>query len=160
MADRTDIETFLDDVKGLCAGKLTEYLARVEADKDDGIGLPTVDSDQGYFFQNLGMSVPNIDPFIVYGARPPEVSEASGSGLAEKQEIFVVLVQTNMGADQTIFRKAFRYQRALKELFSENWRSLKSGQLAIKRISPYVPDGEALENHIAVGVTFLVSIVG
>jgi len=116
---KQDFEDILDSVKAIMVAKLTAKLTQIDTAKNDGITLVPV-SEKAYFLQSLDEEVANFDPFIAYGIADIE-STSVGPKVAEKIFISIVIVLADNGVND-INRKMFRYSRALKEIFQENWQ--------------------------------------
>ena len=116
---KIDFEQLLDSVQSILSSKLSAKLTAITAEKGDSIVLPPVKSE-AYFLQSLDEAAVNFDPFIAYGIENIE-SVSLGSHTAEKIFISVVIVLSDNGR-KDINRIMFRYSRALKEIFEENWQ--------------------------------------
>lgn len=154
MAGRSDIESFLDDVKALLATQLNVQIDEVNTDKADTITLKEVDPVDGYFFQALNTGTPNVDPFVLYGIETP-VADSTGPSTAVKYDLFVVVVIADPGQDLDIFRRLLRYQRALMQLFASSWASqmLNNQRYKISGLNPFPLSLVGMENAMAVGVS-------
>lgn len=151
---RYDLECFLDDVRTLLASSLNTKLTEIDSDKADSITLRQVDA-AGYFLQSLDTQNLNVDPFVVYGVEEPVADMVAGPGLSVKYKAYVLLVIADAGNDANVFRRLYRYQRALLELFCTNWADLSRGKVRTKvaGLNPFMPDLIGLKSALAVGVT-------
>lgn len=119
----SDFESILDSVKSIMVNNLNTKLTSIETEKDDDIVLPEI-SSSAYFLQSLDEAAANFDPFVAYGIEDIETTSL-GPHSAEKLFISAVIVLTDNGRDE-INRIMFRYSRALKEIFEENWQLVDS----------------------------------
>lgn len=120
MALRHDFEQILDEVKAIMIANFNTKLTQITTDKGDSIVLPPVDTD-AYFLQSLDEEAVNFDPFVAYGIEDIE-SNSNGHLTSEKIFITVAVVLVDNGRND-INRIMFRYSRALKEIFEENWQN-------------------------------------
>lgn len=152
-----DFETILDSVKIIMIDNLNNKLSEIEAEKDDDISLPEI-SASAYFLQSLDESAANFDPFIAYGIEDIETTSI-GPHSAEKLFISSVIVLTDNGRDE-INRIMFRYSRALKEIFEENWQLIDSSTKININRSTVVPF-KALDSsatYKAIGIEIEITI--
>jgi len=122
---RHDFEEILDNVKTIISDNLSTKLTAITTDKGDSIVLPTLNSE-AFFIQTLDERIANFDPFLVYGISNIE-NESVSNGGHTSQKIFIecTMVLADNGRSD-INRIMFRYARALKEIFEENWQILDS----------------------------------
>lgn len=116
---KIDIELLLDQVKSVMKDNLNTKLTEVSNDKDDGIELAIL-KDGAYFLQTLDDGIANYDPYIAYGVTDIQ-TVSIGPQSADKIFVSIVLVLADNGVTDLI-KRLFRYQRALKEIFEENWQ--------------------------------------
>lgn len=116
---RLDLETILDKIKLLFQAKLTAKLAALDAEKNDGITLPTVENG-AYFLQGYHEGMANFNQFIVYGVE--KIDSTSVNALAAKSfSLYVELAMTDQGMNNENMKKLLRYGRALEEIVNENF---------------------------------------
>jgi len=125
MARRYDLEMVLADIKSIMTTHLNTKLAAIDTEKNDGIVLKTIAAD-AYALQNLTQKVMNYDPFIQYG-----VSDVSTNGQgphsAETFQLVAAVLLVDSGQDAQMMTRLFRYRRALKEIFEDNWKKMSGG---------------------------------
>jgi len=119
-----DFEDVLAEIKSIVSSNFNTKLSALETEKGDGITLPTVDSN-AYFMQSMNDDAANFDPFIVYGIEDIQ-TDSIGYQSSEKIFVSVVILLSDNGRD-AINEIMFRYSRALKEIFEENWQLNKFG---------------------------------
>ena len=154
---RHDFEEILDSVKTIMVDNFNTKLSAITTDKGDSIVLPTV-SNSAYFLQSLDESIANFDPFVAYGMEDIE-SVSLGPHTAEKMFISVVVVLADNGRND-INRIMFRYSRALKEIFEENWQIHESSTKINVNRSTVVPF-ESLDSsatYKAIGIEIEVNL--
>lgn len=130
-----DLENLMSDVKAIMTTHLNNKINDLNSEKSDSVTLLTVDSD-AYFLQELDSTTINYNPFVFYSC---EEIEGSGFGPNTPQEFLIncVLVLADQSAYSDIPTRMFRYLRAFKEIFEENF-SIKSNSnfISINQITP------------------------
>lgn len=152
-----DFEELLDSTKQIVVDNLNAKITSIVAEKGDGITPPPV-SSSAYFLQSLDESIANFDPFIAYGITDIE-SNSNGPQVAEKIFMSFVVVLADNGR-KDINRVMFRYSRALKEIFEENWQIHNSSSKINLNRSTVVPF-EALDSsasYKAIGVEIEINL--
>lgn len=114
-----DIEAILERVEAQIKARLTSKLESITTEKGDGVSLPGVETD-AYFCQALDERVTNYDPFIFYGVENVE-SQGQGPYTAKAYSIFVLVVYGDKSNDDKLSTRLFRYQRAIEEIFADEW---------------------------------------
>lgn len=157
MASKHDFEEILENIKTIMTSNFNTKLTEITTDKGDSIVLPTVDSS-AYFLQSLDEAAANFDPFVAYGIDTIE-TVSIGPHSSEKIFISAVVVLSDNGRDN-INKIMFRYSRALKEIFEENWKiDASSTKINISR-STVVPF-QALDSsatYKAIGIEIEVNL--
>lgn len=118
-----DFESILESVKQIMLDNFNNKLASITAEKGDGLVLPEV-VPNAYFLQSLDESIVNFSPFIAYGIVDIETTSL-GHTSAEKIIISALIILDDNGRDN-INKVMFRYSRAFKEIFEENWQIVAS----------------------------------
>ncbi len=129
-----DFENVLDDVKSILSSNLNTKIAEINAEKNDGITMPTINNN-AYFFQTLDERVTNFDPFLVYSIDTLEGENDYGRS---QMNILInnILIIADNGKD-SINRILFRYLRALNEIWKENFQSTSfSNRYKISSFTP------------------------
>jgi len=130
-----DIESLLAEIETFMKDNLNTKLLAIDAEKNDGIVLKPVDST-AYFFQTLNEKVVNLNPFIFYGVDDID-TVSDGPGTLEDITIGVILVLADDAEDDTVARRMLRYNRALKELFADNFdKTTNKVKLSVKAYPP------------------------
>jgi hypothetical protein len=130
-----DLESLFADIDACLKANLTTKLAAIDTEKGDGIVLKTVNSS-AYFAQTLNMGIGAYDPYLVYGVID-QAPDGIGPATADRITMQVVLVIADPGQDPDILKRVLRYQRALRELFEQNWEKMRKGVKL--RIEPTLP---------------------
>lgn len=154
---RHDFEDILNSVKQIMVDNFNTKLTAITAEKGDSIVLPAVASN-AYFLQSLDERAANFDPFIVYGI---ENIETVSIGPQSSEKIFIssVILLSDNGRDD-INLVMFRYSRALKEIFEENWQIHNSSSKINVNRSTVVPF-EALDSsatYKAIGIEIEINL--
>ena len=154
---KIDFESILESVKQIMVNNLNTKLLSIATEKGDSITLPPVVAN-AYFMQSMDEEAANFDPFIVYGI---EDIQTTSIGPQSSEQIFistVVLLSDN--GRNNINTIMFRYSRALKEIFEENWQiDESSSKININR-STVVPF-EALDSsatYKAIGIEIEINL--
>lgn len=115
---KIDYETILTEIKSIISSNYNTKLTEIDAEKSD-FTLPTVDSN-AYQLQSMNEKVLNYDPFILYGITSVE-TESNGPQISERirMELWIIKADQN---ENNINEMMFRYLRAFKEIFEENWQ--------------------------------------
>lgn len=130
-----DLESLMSDVKSILTTNLNTKIGNINTEKGDSITLLTVDS-AAYFMQDLDHESLNFNPFVFYSV---EDIDGTGFGPNTPQEflINVILVLADQSGLTDVSTRMFRYSRALKEIFEENF-SIKSNSnfISINVLAP------------------------
>lgn len=113
-----DIECFLDNLEQFLKDNLNDRIAAIDAEKNSGWTTELVD-DAAYIFQSLDNMPVNFDPILFYGVSSVESDGINGAtGKTYKIEISIIKADSE---SKTTGKKLLRYQRALEEIFEENY---------------------------------------
>lgn len=154
---RHDFEEILESVKQIMVDNFNTKLTSITAEKGDSITLPEV-VDAAYFMQSMNDAAANFDPIIVYGIENIE-TVSIGPQSSEKIFISAVVLITDNGRDD-INLIMFRYSRALKEIFEENWQIHNSSSKIRVSRSTVIPF-EALDSsatYKAIGIEIEINL--
>jgi len=121
-----DIETFLGAVEEYLKANLSAALTAVTAEKGDSLTLKPVPSD-GYFIQTLNERVANYDPYVYIGANESPEVLSNGPAQAKTYRVNVALVIANSGEDSNLWKRMYRYQRAIEDVFAGAWDRIAKG---------------------------------
>lgn len=147
-----DLESLLTDVETVLKANLPGRLTAIDAEKNDGVTLKQIDN-AAYFAQTLNQGVAAFDPYLAYGVID-QSPDGNYGGTADRVSLQVVIVLSDPGQDTAILKRVLRYQRALREVFEQNWEKTRKG---IKlRVEPTLPvqlsELDTSKNYRAVGV--------
>lgn len=126
---KMDVECFLDQVEIFLKDKLNDKIAEIDAEKNSGWTTEPVDPES-YIFQSLDELASNFDPILFYGISSVE-GESIESANGKTYAIEISVIKTD-DESKTIGRKLLRYQRALEEIFQENYVKINSVRQKIK----------------------------
>lgn len=118
---KTDIEQIVGKLADYFKAQLETKLTEIAADKGDGLVVPVPNALSAYFIQTLNESVANFDPYVYIGIIDKIASDSLRLGSAQDIPIEVAIVIADAGTDANMWKKLFRYQRALKEIFELGW---------------------------------------
>lgn len=130
-----DLESLMSDIKSIMINNLNTKISALNSEKSDSTTLLTVDNN-AYFLQELDSTTINYNPFIFYSC---EEIEGTGFGPNTPQELLIncVLVLADQSAYTDIPARMFRYLRAIKEIFEENFFiKTNSNFISINQITP------------------------
>lgn len=158
MASKYDIEQCLLDVKAVLVSYLNTKLAAITTEKNDTITLKTIDSS-AYFIHSMDGPQVNYDPFIYIGLQAIEGDGQMGASPSQLS-IAVAAVVADEGQDVELWKRMFRYQRAIREVFEEHFEE-QAGTFKFV-VKDQVPIEISLLNdsysHKAIGVTLSVAL--
>jgi hypothetical protein len=157
---KTDIESVLDGVKAFLVANLNTQIAALNAEKNDGISLKSVNAT-AYHLQYPQDRTELGDPFVVYDeAQEPRI-EANGGMVAAVHSVGVSIVLADNGLDGDIVKRLFRYRRALQDLFSDKWASVYGSHKFKMRLWSPTPPFKNMETQYtgrAVGIILEVAV--
>lgn len=156
MSARIDIETVSDAIKEILISYLNDKITSINSEKSDGIECQSI-NENAYFFQSMNENLANFDPFIFFGLNEVEtISDYSFSALKLTFGVTIIMAD---GGRKEITRMAFRYLRALREVFEEHWSDIGGLKVKIDSLTPV--DLQSLNSSLAykaVGVTLEISL--
>lgn len=156
-----DIENVLDGVKTFLAANLNTQITALNAEKNDGITLKTVD-DTAYHLQYPEDRTELSDPFIIYEEAGEPTITTNGPLTGTTHQVGITFVLADNGNDMDIVRRLFRYRRALCDVVQANWATLVgSHKFAIHTWSPSPPFKDENNTEFtgrAVGIVLSVAI--
>jgi hypothetical protein len=158
MSKKYDIESFLTDLKSNLQAGLNDKLTSITDEKADGLDLKPVDAS-AYFLQTMNEKIANFDPFIFYGIEGSQ-TEGLGPVSAIKWTINVALILIEQ-TDLQIVARLLRYQRAMRELFEEQWADAGDAiKIKLENMAPIsfkLVDSDELFR--AIGISIEITIV-
>ena len=125
-----DIESLLTDIETILKASLSAKLTAITTEKGDSITLTAVNNSA--YVYDLDDKEMNYDPFILMFPMGPE-SEGIGPATIETITININLFLNDNANDQNIYKKMFRYQRAIKEVIQTNFQR-GYGKLSIQAL--------------------------
>jgi hypothetical protein len=132
-----DLERLLADIEALMVANLNTKLAAINTEKNDAITLKEVSSD-AYFFQGMNSKQANYNPFVIYSIEDIQSSAMEGLTI-QSAVIQIALVLEDKGEDTgpNVMKRMLRYQRALEEIFEENFQLIENGvKLKVQSLMP------------------------
>jgi len=129
-----DVERLEADLLALVQSKLPDKITEITAEKADSITLVTpADAD---YFNSTDDEVDNRKISVQYGLIDG-VPLSIGSNTAEDNRyIFLIYLDEINEKPGVVRKKLYRYIRAFKEIFKENFKSIPIGSITIQTISP------------------------
>ena len=135
MAAQYDIERLIDDLVGLVKTNLNTKLTEITIEKGDSLTLKSV-NDSAYIIQSMNQKIINFDPFIWVIVNNPE-SDGIGPHTALTVPVDIVILVKDQNQDQNLYKRMFRYGRALKEVIEDNWEKISFGiKLKVNSLAP------------------------
>lgn len=128
-----DLECFVDSVEVFLKSKLNDRILLIDAEKN--LNKPVEDhiiteavNECAYVFQSLDNLALNFDPILFYGvAQVPSKGIGPATAKNPKIEISVIKQDSSLGEENKVIGKQLlRYQRALEEIFEENFYKINS----------------------------------
>lgn len=115
---------------------LTDKLAEIDAEKNDGIILTDVPLDS--FFDTFTEEVNNVKNFIHYTMNDSS-SDGIGPATSKSFSMFIVVYSPeNFNSNDSTWRKkAFRYSRAIEEIIQTHSKDI--GSISQIKISTMIP---------------------
>lgn len=134
---KCDIEIVENKLLDLVKTKLSAKLSEIETEKDDGVTLEVPTDAQYFNGTDIDEEIVNQELIVRYGLVESSVISISSATAEENNYIFLIYL-TDLNAPQGEMRKKlFRYTRALKEIFEENFDKFSFlSRLDIKIIAP------------------------
>lgn len=147
-----DLECLFSDIEALLVQNLNTKITAINAEKNDGITLKSVDN-AAYFLQELNGKQINFNPFILYGLETSNSESIRGHSI-EDVTISVIIVIEDQGEDTKISPRMLRYRRCLKEVFEDNFQIISnSNTIKIQSLVPVAFQTlNSSESYRAVGV--------
>lgn len=139
-----DLENILDDVKTCMTTYLNTKIVAINTEKNDTITLKQVPAE-GYFMQTLDERYSNFNPFVFFGISAGIEAEGIGPAVSKVIPIFITIINFDQN-EADIARRYLRYNRALEEIFLENWDKISNNGTKIKVRSPVPIDFTLLNN--------------
>ena len=123
------IEDFLNCSIALVKEKINTKLAEIDTERGD-FTLKPIDLENGIVFQSLNNLPVNFDPILFYGIDQISTdSIESASGETWEVEFSIILSDPQ---DRTADKRILRYQRALKEIFLNDYVKINNMRQKVK----------------------------
>ena len=152
-----DLENVLEDIRKIIDGKLNDQIAIVNAEKNDGMVLKVI-PEKAIFLQQMNGDQANYDPLLLYGVDDIGTTPNGPYG-SDKYQMSVIIIVQDSGQDVNIGKRMFRYLKALRATFQENWISNFGAQVTIESNVPVpLTNLNTNQTYRAVGVTLNVTI--
>lgn len=139
-----DIEDLMNDIEQLMKDHLNSKINQLNAEKGDSIVLNEID-DTAYIFQSLDERVMNYDPFVFYGLAASVESDGIGPAISKRLPIDIAVISFDKNKPN-IGKRYLRYNRAIEEIFLENWDSFSNNAVKLKIKTPVLIDFTILNN--------------
>ena len=130
-----DVETLESDLLALVKAKLPDKIADITAEKADSIVLNVPTNSQ--YFNTTDDEVDNRKLSVMYGVVDGSPNSIGSNTSEDNRYIFLVYLNEQNLKTGIARKMLFRYIRALKEIFEENFNSLSCvSTLKINSIAP------------------------
>lgn len=129
------IEDFLNCSIALVKEKINANLAAIDTERGD-FTLKPIDLENGIVFQSLNNLPVNFDPILYYGV-DQVTSDSIESALGETWEIEFSIILADP-QDKSADKRILRYQRALKEIFLNEYVKINNmrQKVRVKSLNP------------------------
>lgn len=114
-----DVEILEADLLALVQAKLPGKLTEITAEKADSITIPAPTDAQ--YFNSTDDEVDNRTFGVRYGLEDPNPASISSNTAEDNIYVFLVYLNEMNELPDVVRKKLFRYTRALKEVFEENF---------------------------------------
>jgi hypothetical protein len=148
-----DEEFWVTKVFDLLKSNLNAKITAINVEKADTITLSSVNAG-AYYYMTFGNEMPNYLPCVVFAVDVDEAS-TNGAEISENVKIMVQLVVSDeMNSDPiSIYKILSRYRRAIKDVFSTNYRDFHKLEIINLPDSPFMV-GSAMYHTVGIGVSF------
>jgi len=137
-----DIECFIDNMEQHIKNKINDKIIEIDTEKGSTFTTEPI-NEKAYIFQSLDNMPVNFDPILFYGiSQVPSKSITGATAKMYKVEISVIKADSE---SKTIGKKLLRYQRALEEIFEENFYKINNVRPKIE-VSSLQPISFRLQN--------------
>ena len=152
---RWDVESFLDELKTYLQANLNTKIAAINTEKGDSL-LSTLAND-AYLIQDLESKTMTYDPFVIMGVVDVETIP-TGPLTAKIYTIDVIMIlQQQNNSDN--YKRLFRYQRALEDVFDAGWNSINHRvKIELESLVPGFALVSVPQQHRAIGMGLRVTI--
>ena len=139
---KLDLECWIDQIEAFLKNHLNDKIVEIDTEKNSGWTTEPVDPES-YVFQSLDEMPVNFDPILFFGVSSIE-GEGIESATSKICKVEVSVIKTD-DESKTIGKKLLRYQRALQEIFQENYVKINSVRQKI-RVSSLQPISFEMQN--------------
>jgi len=119
---KCDIEIVEDKLLELVKDKLPAKLAEIDAEKADGVTLDVPMDAQYFNGTDIDEEVINQGILVRYGIVESEAISLPSATAQDNTYIFLIYLNELNAPQGELRKKLFRYSRAFKEIFEENFR--------------------------------------
>lgn len=142
---RYDIESLMNSISSIVTTHISAKITSINSEKNDSIVLKDIPSG-AVIIQSMDGKQANYNPFIYIGAVDIQGEDTPLTGrCVQKIDVAVLIALADEGQDVEIWKRLFRYQRAIREIFEENF-DFVSGHFNLK-VKSQVPIELALVNN-------------
>lgn len=132
-----DIERLEEDLLALVQSKLPDKIAEISAEKADSIVLEVPLDSQYFNTTDDEVDVSNQTLNIQYGVIDGAPFSVSSNTSEDNRYIFLIYLNELNGIPGEVRKKLFRYIRAFKEIFEENFDRLTcASSIKVQSIAP------------------------
>lgn len=155
-----DVEILEADLLALVKANLPAKLTEITAEKADSITLPAPTDAQ--YFNSTDDQVDNRTLSVRYGLEDPRPNSIASNTAEDNIYLFLVYLNEKNHLPGVVRKKLFRYTRALKEIFEENFDRLTFvSKMTIQTIAPQSwAENENSPTYKVGGVYIETSLVG
>ncbi len=147
-----DLEKAIYELVQVFKTYLNTELTSIQSDKNDGITLKQLNSS-AFFIQDLNGKAINYNPFFL--AFVDNISSIGQGGFtADTVTVKCLIAFTDENEDLEIYKRLFRYQRALKQTIEQNFSEIQGGlRLEVESLAPdLLKLANSSRFHRAVGI--------
>jgi len=157
MATRFDIENLREEIETILKAKLNTKITALNSEKGDTL-LLSVDST-AYYFQSVNSENISKDPYIFTGVASVDASTTQGA-VAGTITYDIYIVFSESSNDDLVGKRIFRYQRAIKEVVTENFSEIDNvSTIEVSDLNPIALEiAGSDEMHHATGVQIRTAI--
>lgn len=152
MARKYDIEEFITELEDVVKNNLSAKLSEITTDKGDSLALDDIPSS-AIMYELQADTVNNFKASLYIGITNVQTDSAMAA-IAETYSVELVVILPE-SYDNNINKRLFRYQRALKEIILENFKSVSRIKQEVE-VSSLAPISFQIQNsdhgHKAIGI--------
>ena len=151
---RRDEEFYALQVFEAIKTNLNTRIAAINAEKNDGITLRSLDSN-AYYYEDFGQDQPVYDPVVIFAVNPEEAETLAGESHEELSvSIQMVISSQAVASSETLFKTIARYRRAIKESLKAWRQKLPNYRLVGLPQMAFTAKTGTMHHVLGVGVRF------